>query len=474
MSTLDVVQRLFAASDGRYRRRTLYRHRHIAAAPLVVVAYRLAGESAAPLGIMFGTDAATPTLLVAPEPRNREIRFRQVFNPFAEYLVEHLNSLALTTTIEKNRQVCEHAPQIIVPNTATAEFVGPLLGRSLRYLQNDGEYGVPETTTRAGAYLTWLGDRSDYPGSSVMLSATELLRRHWMCGISDLESEELHVQLAWLTPPAGSLGSEAGAAAEAARVAGVIPAAGPTPDPVWDRDVLDALIGEFNRQRERADDADTVARLGSPIRDAVAAALAPAWDATWAAVSLVRELPVAGSVAERWADDRREFSRFAERVETGEARFRTRDSVKQAAFAVSRREDAQSKLDAAESLDDPMVFAGAIADGRAFAGIVTSVTKPTVTLEVNQPCAVPLGTELFWTEQRGKCSVILADASTEAPFTVSLITKKGKTKYFPKVGERAAYGPYTNSVIPSPKMPAVVPWTHEGPRSPMPTAEVPE
>jgi hypothetical protein len=141
---------------------------------------------------------------------------------------------------------------------------------------------------------------------------------------------------------------------------------------------------------------------------------------------------------------------------------------------VSRREDAQSALEASESLDDPLVMAAAIGDGQALAGTVLAVSRPTVELTLAAPSPVPIGTELYWAEQRGKCSAVITEATDTEPFTVTLETKKGKTKYYPSVGERAVYGPFKEGTFPPPKMPANLPWTHVGPEAPMPSPEVPE
>lgn len=474
MSTVDAVLRLRAVESKSAQRRTTKRHRHIDDEPLVVVAYRMAGESAAPLGIMFGTSHEAPTLLVAPEPRSRQIRFREVLNPFSAAVVQYVNGRGVTRAREGNYTVCQRAPQVIVPNSATAEFIAPLLGRSLRYLRTDGEYAVPVDTVLAGAHLTWLGQQAELPGSSVVLAATELLRQHWVCGLSDLESEDLHVQLGWIDPPAALSGADGAAAIEAERFDGTVPAAGPTPDPSWDRDVLEPLVAEFNEVRARRDDAATVGELGGDIVNAVESALSSSWDATWKSIDLVRSLPPAASIANRWATDRRDFTSHIGRVESGEARFRTRDSVKQAAYNVSRREGAQSTLEASEALDDPLVMARAIGDGAALAGTVTFVEKPWVELELTAPCPVPIGTELWWTEQPSKCSVWIREMTAVEPFTVRLETNKGKTKWFPELGYRAVYSSFTTNSIPSPPLPAEVPWSHSGAESPVPAPEVPE
>ncbi len=312
----------------------------------------------------------------------------------------------------------------------------------------------------------------------MLLPATELLRQHWASGISDLETEDLHVQLAWIDPPKGKKGATAAAVVEAQRFDGTLPAAGPAPDPSWDRDVLAPLIDAFNKKRDRAEDHATVTRLGKPIRQAVAAALRPTWDATWQAIDLLRALPEAPSVAGRWATDRRGFTHHARRAENGDLRFRARDSVKQAAYLVSIREDTQAKLDVAEALDDPMVLARSIADGQAISGTVLQrdVAGQIITLKLTAPCSVPIGSELFWTVHRGKCSSIVVDATAEEPFEITLRMDKGKTldKYYPRVGEVAVYSPFAEKTWKRPPPPASVPWTHQGAEAPEPEPEVPE
>jgi hypothetical protein len=474
VSALDALQRIRSASDGVSRPRTQFRHRHIDEAPMVVVVYRLAGESAAPLGIMYGTNPADPTLLVAPEPRNREIRFREAFDPFSADLCRLVGRLAAERDGSGWNETTVNGLQVIVPNNATRDFVGPLLGRSLRYLSTEGEFAVPPSTVMAGAHLTWLGQQSELPGSSVLLSATELLRRHWVTGLSDLESEDLHVHLGWIDPPTGSTGAAAALAVEQGRGDGTVPAAGPTPDPSWDRDILDPLIEAFNHKRDGLQDDATVKRLGKGITKATREALRPTWDATWQAIELVRALPEGASVPDRWSEDRRDFRAHVDRVETGEARFRTRDSVKQAAWMVRRREDAQAALEACEALDDPLVLANAIADGTAVAGSVTEMDGREFSLELTRPCPVPAGTELFLTDLPDNASARVISASTSPPYFARMYGLKGYTKYLPSVGDHVTYAPFKRRGIKPPGMPEMVPWTHVGPDTAPAAPEVAE
>lgn len=317
MSSVDVVLAVDATVTGAAQPRTRFRHRHLAEAPFVIVGYRLAGETAAPLGLLHGTDPNQPTIRVAAEPRNREIRFREAINPFAQDLVAYITPfLADREAIgkpPKTSERCVDAPQIICPNRRTTDFVGGVLGRSLRYLRTDGEFAVPQATVDTGAALTWLSQQAALPGSSVLLAATDLLRRHWATGQSSLEDEDLHVLLAWLDPPPGLSGAEAALDAERHRMVGELPALGPASDPDWDERRLDAAIGEFNENRAGAQDEATVQQMQGPVVDLVNEALLPGWQATWRAIELLRALPARA----RWPSGGRPTARTGPGMRTG-------------------------------------------------------------------------------------------------------------------------------------------------------------
>jgi len=129
VSLVDLIMAAEAAQAQAAVRRTAYRHQHLADTPLVVVAYNLSGEAAAPLGIMYGVaaDPASASLVVAAEPRNRDSRFGAI-NEFATDFVQFINPyLELETVPKRNggfRQVAPDAPQIVVPNRATRAYVG--------------------------------------------------------------------------------------------------------------------------------------------------------------------------------------------------------------------------------------------------------------------------------------------------------------------------------------------------------------
>ena len=489
MSSLDVLLALDAATTGYAQQRATVRHRHLSPAPMTIVIYRMSGEAGAPLGVCFGTTESDPSVLVAPEPRSRTIRFRDVLNPLAAAITSWLANYQHLVAVDgrPDRRECSAVPQILVPNRATARFVGSVLGRSLRYLKSGDEFPIPDSTIELGTHMTWFAQRSQIPGSCVLVAATDLLRRHWVTGQSDLEDEDLHALLAWIDPPTGESGAEAAAAVETARADGRLPAAGPTPDPVWDRDVLGPLIDRFNRDRNRDDSRMAVETHGGPVCGAVNSALAPTWAATWRAHRLLGGLPAGDSVAARWQDDRRAWSNHVERVLERTAFFRINETAKQSAFILGQLEDSQAELDREELLDDPLVLAGAVADGQALLGTVAAVDatrtepgkgnrrryRPTIDLALTHPCPLPIGSEVVWTSNRK----MVADVFDVGGTSVTLRVRKGmgtanKPSTLPAVGTQAAFIPNVTKSPPRRKRLEDTPWTHVGAATPTPD-EVP-
>ncbi len=481
MTALDTLLTVEAFVSGNAQRRATVRHRYVGEAPMVIVAYRMAGEAGAPLGLMYGTEPSTPRLIVAPEPRNRDMRFREVLDTLAADIDAWLGMFA-----ERDEEgQCLACPQILIPNRGTHEFVGSLLGRSLRYLRSSPEFPISDLTVTLGAHATWFAQQSEFPGSCVLVAGTDLLRRHWATGQSDLEDEDLHVQLAWIDPPTGLTGRAAAEETESARAAGAVPAAGPTPDASWDRDVLEPLVESFNTTRGTDSSAAVVAAEGGPIRGAVEDALGKTWRATWRAHELLSSLPAGASVTRRWASDLRAWTSHLTRVEEGRAFFRTKDSARQSTWMIKSREDAQQALDLGEVLDDPLVFAGLVASGEALHGDVATVDtdnmemgpsgrrrvrRPLISLELPEPCPLPLGTTVRWTDRMG----LEGEVVTIQGMTATLKVTGGMRGDLPSVGRPAGFVTLDNRSYPAPSTVPGIPWTHVGADLPEPDTEIPE
>src|SRR5688572_15288721 len=87
MNQLDIALAARAFRDGRALRTAIFRHRKFVNKPLTVVLWQLGAEPFSAAAIAYGTAADSFELVVAGDPRNRDLafaallRFAQWFNP---------------------------------------------------------------------------------------------------------------------------------------------------------------------------------------------------------------------------------------------------------------------------------------------------------------------------------------------------------------------------------------------------------
>ncbi|WP_333775404.1 hypothetical protein [Streptomyces sp. IBSBF 3136] len=417
MSLIATLARLEAVSTGRAQPAATVRHRHLSGSPLVFVPLTTAGEAGAPLGALVGTDRDAPRLLVVPQPRDRDLRFAflaelaDVVLPYIDSYARDVEAAERTETdpetgkrVKVEVELCADAPQLIVPSRAGLDFVR-LLGRSMRFRRTaeqdpEAPHPAPPHVPLLGRWLTHYGERARVPGSSLLVSLTDLLSRHWATGQSGLEDQHLGALLAWIDAPPVTVvpgqrdagGAGRGTGAEAARRAELArdaegqllcPPAGPATDPAFDNKLLAPAIERYDRARTAlasAEDAlaadDRLAALTDAeqrIRDLVASRTRPTWDAVWRGLDLLRTLPEGGHVEERWTRDRWSFTGHRDRVLAGEPPQPRRDDAVTAANKLATREREQARLEAQEALDDPLVMAERRLAGEAFAGEVIDV-----------------------------------------------------------------------------------------------------
>ncbi|WP_329178747.1 hypothetical protein [Streptomyces sp. NBC_01477] len=514
MTLMNVLARAEAVSRGQAVPAATVRHRWLAARPLVLVPLTTAGEAGAPLGAMLGTDRAAPTLLVVPQPLDRELRFAFFAGLAAAVLpvIETYADDVETEPATRNREeteVCADAPQIIVPNGAALEYVR-LLGRSTRYLRTvedpDAPHPVPVPVPLLGRWLTHCAERARTPGSALLVAMTDLLTRHWATGQSAMEDQHLGALLGWIDPPAGLDGPTAAARAQTGRDRdGLLlsPPAGPATDPVFDNSVLAPALARYDAARNagavppmRAAEADVRRLVGSQLR--------PTWDDVWHGVDLLRALPEGAHVAERWKRDRWSFTGHRDRVRAGEPPQPKRDDAVTAAQKLAGRETAQARLVAQEALDDPLVMAARRLAGEAFTGTVLDVEmtysdgrrpmpRPLVTVTTGDLPQADPGSRAYRALPDAKSAqtaelVAVAPAAEvpaprdgEAPgagvphaperaVTVKLTGGMGTGKVpregsVPEVGDRVtftlfAHDPRSGPALPDPE---ATPWTHGGP-----------
>ncbi|GLW66511.1 hypothetical protein Arub01_47550 [Actinomadura rubrobrunea] len=362
MSALTSLAQLQAVATGRAQPIATVRHCHLAEAPLVMVPLKLAGEAAAPLAMMLGTRPSDPTLLVVPQPRNRDLRFAFAAD-LAKVVLDHIE--ASRGSVEQlppgrdgeERTRYSDAPQLLVPNRGGVAFLR-LLGRSTRFRRTEGPYAVDAAVPALGRWLTWFGERHDHPGSSLLLAMTEVLRLHWATGQSAVEDGNLAALLGWIDPPEGMDGPAAAARAEDPVVC---PPAGPATDPTFDNEVLAPAMAAYQQNAPQAEE---------KIRAALESQLAPTWELMWRGVRLLRALPEGASVPARWERDRDAFTHFHQTFGEGYPQAR-RDPPVRAARRLHELERAQESYEAQRAFDDPLVMAEHRLAGEAFGGVVT-------------------------------------------------------------------------------------------------------
>jgi hypothetical protein len=461
VSALEAHLALTAAAERRAVNSTFYRHAHISPRPLVVAGYHLAGDRGAVMAVMWGTDPALPPhVVVVPEPRNRALRF-EALAEFGQSFVSYLNTFDARDWEGK----CVDAPQVIVANGTTAEWLTGIVGRFTRSLRTDGDAPAPPIVPIAGKYLSYLAN--PMPGSSLLLAATDLLSQHWQTGQLAAENLNLHALLGWVDPPEGLDGPSAARAGE------LLPPAGPTTDPHWDADHLSGLIKSWNDATSDVQRARVRAELESQIREQLTAT----WRGTWRALSLVSGLPAAAHVAERWARDRESWTRWHDNVTNDAARFRNIPLPTGDAARLRRVEELTGNLESQMAWDDPLVMARYVSDGHALSGEVVSVDplhqrlnsngrrqrSPLLLIKSSLEFLRPTGTVLFLASAPTVKVEIIGrepDGTIRAQVLGGANTRQ-TMHLLPTVGQQVVLSPFEASQFYRRSHVDEVPWTHQ-------------
>ena len=489
MSALTALARARAARLGRAVPVAAVRHVHLAAQPLVLIPLMQAGEAAAPLAVMAGTDRDDARLLVVGQPRNRDQRFA-FLTDLARALIPYVEQCRARTEIveaTKNHEEWERytdAPQLILPNTGGIDALR-LLGRSARFRTSDGPYPVDPLVPLLGRYLTWFAeDRAAMPGSSVCLALTSVLAQHWATGQSALEDQHLPAQLGWIDPPAGLSGAEAALLAEDPDL---VPPAGPATDPAFDTGVLAPLV-RAQEEARAADDLRAVAKAEEELGAALAAQLRPTWETAWHAVDVLRALPAAASDELRWQVDRGRFTDFVTGLDEGAPPQPKRPNAVAAARRLADLEAAQQSYDRTQAIDDPLVLARYRVGGEAFAGEITFIDaerqeikgkrawpRPLVVLRTRDEVILRPGAKVASPARVGQTARLRAvhpvDGGDEFEVELELQSGMGRGKTpepgsLPAVGEERCYATFLAEQRGTrPELPDTdqTPWTHGGP-----------
>lgn len=484
MSTLTSLARARAVQRGRAQPITTVRHVHVSACPLVCVPLAMAGEANAPLAAMVGRDRDTPRVLIVPQPRNRGQRF-EFAHSLALVLLHYVATFASTTTETASRpggvprpRVAD-APQVWVPNRPGVDFLR-LFGRSTRFRATTGPYAVEVSVPRLGKWLTFFTERAEYPGSSLLVAATDALAQHWATGQSAIEDGNLASLLGWIAPPPGSDGAQAALTAEDPLVC---PPAGPATDPTFDREVLEPGIAEYDRasgdpERQRR----ALARLEAALRGQ----LEPTWHLMWQAIDQIGALPAGEHVATRWDRDKDAYLQFHTYLAAGGHPQPKRDTAVAAAKRLNKLERHRAEYDAQRAFDDPLVMAEYRLAGDAFAGTVTSAVpnrrvgtgrraklRPLITVSTSDPVRLVPGdaTVSDRARPRQRAEIVsIAETLHGLEITLELTGGMGRGREapagtMPAVGNWVCFSTLTDAYQPRGAFPARenTPWTHGGP-----------
>ncbi|MBQ0896956.1 hypothetical protein KBX37_28345 [Micromonospora sp. U56] len=484
MSTLRALARAQALAAGVAQPVATVRHLHLSARPLVLVPLAMAGEANAPLAALVGAAPDEARLLIVPQPRNRDQRFRFAAELAATVLpyLDEFRDGTEAVPVDRGRDVRHRyvdAPQLLVPNPAGITFLR-LLGRSTRFRRPDGDHPVHPSVPLLGRWLTFFAERAEHPGSSALVAMTNALSLHWATGQSVVEDLHLPALLGWIDPPAGMTGAQAAARAEDPAVC---PPAGPATDPEFDNRVLAPAVAAY---AEAGDDPAARGAAYAELERVLRDQLTPTWELMWRGVGLLRTLPPGARVAGRWDGDKDAFTGHAEHVDAGGGPQPRRDGAVMAAQRLHRLERALTTYAVQRAYDDPLVMAEHRLTGEAFVGDVTladpkrvddtgkrPVLRPRIQLVTTEPVLVPVGTTLYSPARPAqKARVVFltpaADGKTEVVLELSGAMGRGLTAppgSVPEVGERLCYTTLSEAFLPAGAFPTPeeTPWTHGGP-----------
>jgi hypothetical protein len=480
VSALTALARARAIELGRAVPIATVAHVHLAQRPLVLVPLTLAGEANAPLACLLGSSVDEPTLLVVPQPRNRDLRFGFAAD-LAPIIIDHIYDATRVREADGKHEVYADAPQVIVPNPAGIAFLR-LFGRSTRFRRTTGEHAVAPAVPDLGRWLSYFAERAEHPGSSTTLAMTAVLSQHWGTGQSPLEDANLAALMGWIEPWDGLTGPEAAALAEdPVRW----PPAGPTTDPSFDNEVLTHQVRAYDAALT-AGGADKVARAVGAIEKSLRGQMEPTWRLVWRAIDLLRALPVGSNVAHRWLSDRRAFTWFLDNAEAGGPPPPKREYAVTAARRLAEMEREQDEFEAARALDDELVMAEYRISGEAFAGVVRAsdptrlvqgtgrrmALRPLVTVRTTDPVRFEVEAKLYDGRRPGQQARIVDVASGPEGLDVVVELSGGMGGgYTPRPGSVPAAGEelcYSTLRVDNGQRPAFsareeTPWTHGGP-----------
>lgn len=466
MNQLDAVLTAMAYREGRGLRTASLRHRRLLEHPMVLVLWQLGSEPFSASAMGFGQDPDDLNLVVAGDPRSRDLAFAALMKLAGWFLprfeAPNHDRVILTRGNWQN-EVAQTLPQIVVPNRATVELVGRL-GRRLAYLPTTGDRPAPPELVRLGQHFQFLGRHAEQPGQQLIVPMGQLVADHWATPQTPFERASFAGLEAFVDPPRGMSGFEAAARAE-------LLAIGPSPAGGDDEDLM-PLVEVFNKTRDRRTEAGVVEPLLGRIKAHYEPLVRRTWALTWRALKRERGYTEAPSVGRRWDEDRIAYTRQMNWVAM-DGRRRTRETTRQAIATMQRLEEERARVTAEEALDDPIRMIPFLLDGKAVEGRVVAVDpsyqeianvklvrRPLVTILSDAERALPNGKELWLTTDPDGTSWRVHEMRP-APGAGSLVTMKlqsGAKKTLPAVGASLCFSIHHFGWRPNKRLATEPPW----------------
>jgi hypothetical protein len=251
------------------------------------------------------------------------------------------------------------------------------------------------------------------------------------------------------------------------------------------------LVGRLTAIRDARLATDTAAerRAVTALERDLREVLQPTWNLVWQAIDLLRSLPEAGHVADRWKGDRLSFTGYGRYLADGGFPQPRKDAAVDAARRLARLESEQQRLEAQMAYDDPLVMAEYRMTGEAFEGVVVGAEparldesgkkarlRPWVWVETSDEVTAGQGAELRSPARPSQKAVVvdveLLSGEREGRTLVTLELQNGMGRGLtpapgsvPEADDVVCYTTLTLDFQPSPEFPARegTPWTHGGP-----------
>ncbi len=358
VADIDLVAALLAVEAGGAVR--LASHRRVAVQPhaLVMCPIGMAGEDTTIHIVAVGTVGAAARILSVPDPRIRDDQYRL----FA----------ALLDIVGPYFEECRASgdyPQIWVQSRAAATLLDTLAER-LRFARSeiaseDDEQEVFPAARWLGQLLTYAADRFPIAGQQALLSATSVLRTHWITGQQPAEDEHLGSLLVWIK----------GAEDIYARIAQaeLIPM-GIRTDPLFDRDVLEPKVAAYGQARRSGASPARLSALARKIEEALEPVALRIYGRTQEAIRLLqgKDWPPFPFLDNPEDLERAAFQEFMNDRDAGRP-LPIHDSAPVSVYKIEYRERAVETLEAAVRIGDNLARARGRESGHVLAAEVAGI-----------------------------------------------------------------------------------------------------